>query len=94
MKQVLLNFIQIISPVDTQKKNTHYCAYMHVLGTLFQDIRLFSCWRKSQARETIPLVAAAIPCIKLLMVSIYYRIAEWLRVDRISKESSSPMPLL
>lgn len=69
-----------------RKKNTHYCTSIYVLGTLFQHVRFFSCWQKSQAREDIPLVAAVIPCIKLLMASIYYRISEWLRLDRVSKD--------
>lgn len=69
-----------------QKKNrTCYCACMLVLRAL-SDVRFFSCWRKSQARETIPLVAATIPCIKLVMVSISYRIPEGLKLDRVSED--------
>lgn len=76
--------------LTNRKKTPQVTVYiyvcMHVLGTLFQDVRFFSCWQNSRARESIPLMAAAIPCIKLLMASMYYRIAEWLRLDRVSKD--------
>lgn len=91
---MVLDFVQMITRVNIKKKTKNHvrkcvcmCWRLCFSRCKFIFLLMHLIWQRRQGRETIPLVASAIPCIKLLITSsMNCRIGEWLRLEGASED--------